>query len=198
MDNSFETQVKLKTNSELLEIIENKNKYQLEFWEIALQEASNRTLTNDENQKIKITLDEQKKLEETKYLAQIEKDNLPTLYSDKAILLFCILFTPIAGSILFTINLRTIDGARKSIKVILFGIIYTALTILIIFITPKSSIRPLGFFLNILGGFIITIYYGLKFYPKDLRYNNKPIWKPLAFAFLISLILYVPIYFYLN
>ncbi len=109
--------------------------------------------------------------------------NVPLLYSKGAIRAFSLLFSTIFGAVLLSSNIN--DSKRKWI-VIGFGIIYTALTIVIVNLIPSNTFWV--FMFNTAGGLGLTSSFWDKFVGKEIKYRSKPIWK----ALLISIIITIP------
>jgi hypothetical protein len=189
----FKEKLRLLSDSELLEVIKSKDDYQEDFWNLAILDAEKRGLKSKCD---KILDDINKKkvvLEKVKQKKQTYDSNRPELYSEKAIIAFSLFFSSIAGAILFSQNLKTLNKEGRD-KVIAFGILYFVGLIVLAYIIPSKSLQGLSYILNIAGGYIITIYFGGKYYPENLDYKNKKIWKALAVAILISAILFGIIY----
>jgi hypothetical protein len=182
--NEFQERIDLLSNAELLKVIRSKDDYQEKFWLLAIENAKKRGLSNEikdiiaEIQKIKIDK-EQERLEKLK-----KEASLVELYSERAIISFSVLFTSIAGSILFANNLKKLNR-EGSDTVLIFGFSYTIGLIILIYALPFQTLNSMGYLLNILGGFIINIHYGSKYYPENLEYKNKKTWKALLVALLI-------------
>ncbi len=149
--NEFQEKIDLLSNSELLKVIRAKEDYQIEFWQMAIENAKKRGLENEIKD---ITLEIQKKKIENEIVQKqkIEKESsLIELYSDRAIITFSILFTTIAGSILFSYNLKKL-GKEGSDTILAFGFIYTIGILIMMYALPFQSLNSIGFLLNILGG----------------------------------------------
>ncbi|HCW07164.1 MAG TPA: hypothetical protein DGG95_07355, partial [Cytophagales bacterium] len=108
----------------------------------------------------------------------------PLLYSKGAIRVFSILFSVIFGAVLLSFN---INDTKRKLIVIVFGIIYTALTAFIVNLMPSNIFWT--YLLNIAGGLGLTTTFWDKFIGKEIKYRAKPIWIPL----IISIIITVPI-----
>lgn len=113
-----------------------------------------------------------------------EKSNdLPAYYSNRAVYFFSIFFSVIFGAVLLATNIWDNKTARWN--VIGFGVLYTlaAVTILNVFaITSVWSIL-----INAIGGSILAGYFWNKYLGSSMKYQTKPIWKPLLISLLISL-----------
>jgi hypothetical protein len=69
--------------------------------------------------------------------------------------------------------------------VIGFGIIYTAVSIIILNLIPPNSFYV--FLLNTAGGLGLTSTFWDKYVGKETKYRAKPIWKPLIISIIITI-----------
>lgn len=115
------------------------------------------------------------------------ENNLPKIYSKKAILGFSIFLSTLFGGVLLYQNL--IDAKKKKEAYIVLGIsiLLTAITIIIVNIPeePKSS---LAYLCGLGGGSLLSYYFVPKYFPNEEQYQKKPIWKPLIIALVIVVI----------
>jgi hypothetical protein len=193
----FNEKLRISSDTELLEVIKSKDDYQKEFIDLAIIEAEKRGLKSQCDKILDKLNYKKSELEKVKQKHEILDSNLPVLYSEKAIIAFSLFFSSIAGAILFSQNLKTLNKEGRD-KVIAFGILYFVGLIVLAYIIPSKSLQGLSYILNIAGGYIITIYFGGKYYPENLDYKNKKIWKALAVAILISAILFGLVYLTLT
>jgi peptidoglycan/LPS O-acetylase OafA/YrhL len=112
------------------------------------------------------------------------ENNLPKIYSKRAILGFSIFLSVLFGGVLLYQNL--IDVKKKKEACIVLGI-SIVLTIITIFIgsfqeSPKSSY---AYLCGLLGGCLLSYYFVPKYFPNEEQYPKKPIWKPLIVAVII-------------
>lgn len=115
----------------------------------------------------------------------IVKDlNAPAYYSQQAIWAFSTFFTVIFGAVLLYINLK--GNKRGQWTVIGFGIVYTALAILLLINIARNTGITLT--VNAMGGFILTQLFWDKYVGEETKYRTKPILIPL----LISLLIVIP------
>jgi hypothetical protein len=177
----FHEKIRLLSDNELLDVIKSKNDYQEEFWKLAVIDAEKRGLKTKCDKIIESFNKQKVKVDNTEQKRQHIDSNSLELYSDKAIISFSIFFSSIAGAILFSQNLKTMKKEGRD-SVITFGILYYIGILILVFISPSETYKSLAYFLNIAGGFIITIYFGSKYYPENLEYKNKKIWKALLIA----------------
>ncbi|WP_017732109.1 hypothetical protein [Nafulsella turpanensis] len=95
---------------------------------------------------------------------------------------FSTFFTVIFGAVLLATNI----GDRKAKWVVIgFGILYTALAIIVINQLPQSSAITLA--INAAGAVMLTEFFWKKYVGNKTRFRRKPIWKPLIISVLITI-----------
>ncbi len=114
-------------------------------------------------------------------------ENSPTLYSDRVIYVFSILFSVIFGGILFSINLKELNNKKGIFPVITFSLLYTALSIYILNLINANSGGSLIF--GAIGALIINKIFWNKYIGKETLYHKKSYKKPL----IIALVIFVPL-----
>jgi len=170
--------VKKNTNTELAQIIRNQNSETEEKVAAALIELQSRGIeTNDYSQMIESIKNNEPKLDE----------NAPTLYSDRVIYTFSILFSVIFGGILFARNLKEVDNKTGIYPVIIFSVLYTALSIYLLNLINAGTGGT--FVLGALGAIIINNLFWNKYIGKGRLYHKKSYRKPL----IIALAIFTPI-----
>ena len=149
-------------------------------------------------EKVTAALNELKKrgIETTDYLEIIESikksepqpdENAPTLYSDRVIYTFSILFSVIFGGILFAINLKEVHKRKGIYPVIIFSVLYTALSIYILNLIDVGTYATLA--LGAIGALILNTVFWNKYIGKGIKYNKRSYRKPL----IIALAIFTPI-----
>lgn len=167
-----------KETSELAEVVKNKNSETAEKVNAALNELKNRGIEAENYVEI---------IEKSKKPTQEPDENSPILYSDKVIWVFSILFSVIFGGILLAINLKEVDKKKGIMPVIVFSIIYTALSI---YILNLNKIGTGGVLIACaIGALILNELFWKKYIGKGIVYHRKSFVKPL----IIALIIFVPI-----
>jgi hypothetical protein len=184
-----------KSEEGLMDYVNNFKKYTPEAITAAVDELERRgtTFTDQELTEIRTKLENRKNVqneEDNPFVASnawkqdvVMDPNAPLLYSKRAIRAFSFLFSTIFGAVLLSCNIN--DSKRKWI-VIGFGIIYTALTVVIANLIPSNTFWVL--LLNTAGGLGLTSTFWDKFVGKETKYRSKAIWK----ALLISIIITIP------
>lgn len=113
------------------------------------------------------------------------ENNLPKIYSKKAILGFSILMSTLFGGILLYQNLIDIKKKKEAYIVLGLSILITIVTMVIVNIPeePKSS---LAYVCGIGGGSLLSYYFVPTYFPDEEQYPKKQIWKPLIIAVTIT------------
>ena len=116
------------------------------------------------------------------------ENNLPKIYSSKAILGFSVFMSSLFGGILLYINLRNLKKNKEANIVLVISIILTLLTYFVMSIpeNPKSS---LAYLCGFIGGGILSYFLVPKYIPNEEDFPKKQIWKPLIIAVLIVIVL---------
>jgi hypothetical protein len=125
------------------------------------------------------------------------------IYSKWAILGFSVFFSPVVGSVLLMLNLRTTGNKKAGYLVLLFGIAYkviTGLLLSLIIPPPKANATIQEFLSNpkliyyslavdLLGAAILTEYFFKKYIPNSNSYERKGIGIPLLVIFGLTMLL---------
>ncbi len=169
-----------KETSELAEVIRNKNSESEDKVNAALNELKMRGIETENYNEI---------VETTKKAVQKPDDSSPILYSDKVIWTFSILFSVIFGGILFAINLKEVDKRKGIMPVIIFSVLYTALSIYILNLTKAKAGIGGPFLTGAIGALILNKLFWKKYIGKGIVYHKKSFIKPL----IIALIIFIPL-----
>ena len=164
--------------SELAEVIKNKHSESEEKVEAALKELKIRGIETENYQEI---------IETDKKEIQKPDENSPTLFSDKVIYIFSILFSVIFGGILFAINLKEVGQKRGIYTVIIFSVLYTTLSIYILNALKTGTGGTL--IMGAIGALILNEFFWKKYIGKGIVYHKKSFVKPL----IIALIIFIPL-----
>jgi hypothetical protein len=203
----FNSPLSNKSEAELLERIENRQKYMPETVQAAIAELQQRGhLFTDEELKI-YNEDIQAKLQNAGLEKRtggifnrdynyniVEDPDAPLLYSRRAIYLFSLFGGALFGSILLAINSRKIEKAKRgTIWILLFGVVFATLQYIL------SDYVNLGSAFSVICGITaaLSIDYFLwrPFIGTATFYRVRPIWVPLTILILLGgLILWSIIY----
>ncbi len=194
--NSFTAKMSKKSNGELETIFDEKSKYTEEAVQAVIWELENRSLIEkteilyqDPEKVVQLTKVTSTKETQEKNESPFEELVLPVLYSQKAIQGFTIFFTTIFGAVLLMRNLKEMNKPKAAIQVLVFGIVYTLFSIILLNYLPKMFFITLIF--NLIGYAVLSEFFWNKNLGKELAYNKKKIWKPL---FISTLILFLVVF----
>ena len=109
----------------------------------------------------------------------------PMIYSKRVIYVFSIFFSSIFGGILLMQNLKDIGKKKEANVVLLVSILLTVSTIIIANIIKGRSIALIC---NIGGAAVLSEYFYKKYFPDEIDYEKKKIWKPLIIGIVVSVI----------
>ncbi|MCR8559474.1 hypothetical protein KXD93_17585 [Mucilaginibacter sp. BJC16-A38] len=197
MDENFKFRATMKSDEELHEYVDNREKYLPESVESAVEELQNRgvVFSDEELKVIAEDMQARRELAGTPPTSpslfafsdinnQIDDPDAPEFYSKRAIYVFSILFSVLFGSIMLAINVAKTPKSSRAALVALFGLGYTALTIVIaeLLNLPAGA----GIVISILGGYILNAFFWNKFIGNDTLYRLKPIWVPLTIGLVIA------------
>ena len=194
--NSFTAKMSKKSNGELETIFDEKSKYTEEAVQAVIWELENRSLIEkteilyqDPEKVVQLTKVTSTKETQEKNESPFEELVLPVLYSQKAIQGFTIFFTTIFGAVLLMRNLKEMNKPKAAIQVLVFGIVYTLFSIILLNYLPKMFFITLIF--NLIGYAVLSEFFWNKNLGTELAYNKKKIWKPL---FISTLILFLVVF----
>jgi uncharacterized membrane protein YidH (DUF202 family) len=116
------------------------------------------------------------------------ENNLPKIYSKKAILGFSIFLSTLFGGVLLYQNLIDVKKKKEAYIVLGVSIVLTIITIVIGALqeNPKSSY---AYLCGLAGGCLLSYYFVPKYFPNEEEYPKKAIWKPLIIAVIIVVVL---------
>lgn len=198
MDDNFNLRAALKSDDELHNCIDNREKYLPESVEAAVAELQSRGVEFSEEELRVITEDMQARrdLAETPSVGfgafnSRDKNNLvedpeaPALYSRSAIYVFSVLFSVLFGSVMLAINISKTPNRNKAIWVVLYGLGYTIATILIGLNFNLNS--SFSIVLGIAGAYLMEALFWNRYIGNSTLYRKRPIWIPLIIALAIAI-----------
>ncbi|MFL1013603.1 hypothetical protein [Flavisericum labens] len=194
-ENKFIEKFQHKTDSELEYILENKKSYNEQAVSASIQILKERNGESSElksvekqieTEKEKKEIIQRKEVEESKKKNNITDDpNAPELHSKKVIMVFSGLFSTIFGAVLLMYNMKQIENKAGRIQVLIFGILYTIATLVVVNLVNIGGNIALIF--NIAGGGILTEYFWNKFIGKDFEHRKRSWIKPAIISVLITI-----------
>lgn len=194
-ENRFIEKFQHKTDSELEYILENKKGYNEQAIAASIHILKERNGKTPELESVEseIKIEKEKKeiarektFEEHKKKNNITDDpNAPELHSKKVIMVFSGLFSTIFGAVLLMYNMKQTDNQTGRIQVLIFGILYTIITLVVVNLLKIGGNIALIF--NIAGGGILTEYFWNKFIGKEFQHRKRSWIKPAIISVLITI-----------
>lgn len=184
--------MRLKSNKELKTILKKKNDYTQEAIQAVIWEMENRNLIDKSDVLYKNTFKENNQIDtDEKNLDNNENPSkeliLPVLYSKRAIQGFTIFFTTIFGAVLLMYNLKEMNKLKERNQVLIFGIVFTIISAILLNYLPKMIFTTLLF--NLIGYAVLIEFFWKNNIEKELEYAKKEVWKPLTISIIILLLL---------
>lgn len=190
MDEKFKYLASRRSDAELYERINNREKYLPETVEASVAELQARGEIFEDDVLAAISADMDARRQNAEAPAtnsgmfnnadkaqQVEDPDAPDFYSKRAIYAFAILFSVLFASIMFAVNVGKTDRKVNIIWVLLFGFAFTVVEIMIAFTVSASF--GLALIFGIIGAYIINYFMWPSFLGKSALYRVKPIWIPL-------------------
>ncbi len=166
------------SDNELAKIIRDSQTEQKDKVSAALNELKNRGIEPDNYSQI---------LERKEDIQPKPDENSPTLYSKRLIYTFAILFSVIFGGIMLAINLKAVNNKKGIYPVIIFSVLYFALSI---YILEQMNAGTSGtLVLGAIGALILNNVFWNKYIGKETLYHKKSYVKPL----IIALSIFIPL-----
>lgn len=180
MENSFSKTMHNKSDAELQNILDNKDEYTLEAIHAVVWEMENRGLLK----KGTYILEEPTLEEPIKEPKEVDQEkNVPVLYSKASIFGFTIFFSTIFGAVLLMLNFSRLGYYKARNQVLVFAIVYTFLSVLMISILPANYLSSLA--INVLGYLVLSEVFWNRILGKEMVYEKKSIRNPLAVSILL-------------
>ncbi len=198
MDDNFKSRATLKSDEELHNCINNREKLLPETVEAAVEELQKRGTAFSEEELKVITEDMQARRDQAKSGAkssgmfnrndkdfQVEDPEAPSFYSKGVIFGFSILFSVLFGAVMLAINISKTQYRQKAVWVVLFGLVYVIASVLL----AQNLGSTFSFLLIIFGAYLLQALFWNRYIGNSTLYRAKPIKIPL----IIGLCIYVPI-----
>ena len=195
-ENHFSSKMADKSEAELRDYVDNREKFQEAAVQAAIWELEKRELAGEDIKELEKKIEQEKVIKKETYekeqgLKYITDDpNAPLIYRDKFITVFGVLFSVLAGGILIAINFSKLGKRNLILPVIFVSLIYTILQGYLLSLIDTTG---LTFVFSFLGMFLLENLFWKKHVDKELQYRKRPIWG----AIIVALVFWVPI-IYLN
>ena len=199
MDDNFAFRATLRSDAELQNSIDNREKFLPETVEAAVKELQTRGVVFDDEELRVIAEDMQARREmakgtKTNYSVfsnrdqnnLIEDPDAPLLYTRRAVYIFSFLFSTLFGSILMAMNVAKTDRPGRAVWVVLYGIVYT---LIIVFLSASANMGPaFSVVTAIAGAYGLELFFWNRFIGSETLYRARPIWVPLIIGLVIAAI----------
>jgi len=193
--NRFLKKFESKSDSDLERIVNDKETF-VEQARIAaieiLKERNRQTESTLKAENEMIIAEERKVVAQQKLVEQEEKNscvtddpNAPELYSKRVIVIFTAMFATIFGTVLMMHNLKEVGNIKARTQVLVFGILYTITSILII--NALNTQTNVAILLNFCGAAILTEFFWDKHLGKRIKYRKRSWVKPAIISVLITI-----------
>lgn len=113
----------------------------------------------------------------------VDNENVPVLYSRKAIYFFTVFCSVFFGGTLMFLNLRKLRNKLGQIIVAIYTILYGVISFTILAQFERSTILTL--IVSMIGSFPLYNFFWEKYVGRATEYKPKPIWIPLIIALVI-------------
>lgn len=123
--------------------------------------------------------------EEKKKSFVTDEPEAPELHSKRVITMFAAIFSTIFGAVLMMHNFKEVGNNKAKNKVLVFGVLYTIASILIINALNIQS--NLAVVLNLGGAAILTEFFWNKQLGKEIKYRKRSWVKPAIISVIITI-----------
>jgi hypothetical protein len=192
---------------ELLERVENRQKYMPETIEASITELQYRKYEFSEEELKVVNEDIQalranaalvgnaKGLFSREYKNVIVQDpDAPRLYSRMVVKLFTVLFGALFGSIMMAMNLNNFGKSKEAVWALLFGVGFTTVQYVVLSHVP-GSVSSIQVVFGFIGAYLIDFLFWKPYIGYATFYRKRPTWVPLIIALVfVSLIIASIIY----
>ena len=191
-ENRFLKKFEYKSDSELERIINDKETF-VEQARIAaieiLKERNGQTESTKKAeaemksaQERKVAAQQKAEEEEKKKSFVTDDPEAPELHSKRVITMFSAIFSAIFGAVLMMHNFKEVGNSKARNQVLVFGILYTIASILII-----NALNIQAIALNFTGAAILTEFFWNKQLGKEIKYRKRSWIKPAIISVIITI-----------
>lgn len=197
MDENFRFLASARTDEELRERVNNREKYLPETVEASVDELKTRGVDfSDEELKV-IAEDMQARRDmatagdgnpggfyRTDKHLHTEDPDAPEYYSKRIIVVFSILFSVLFGSVMLAINIIKKQGTGKAILVVLYGLAFIAV---VAYIASNYNINTgIAIIAGYVGAYTMEVLFWNRYIGAAALYRPKPFWIPLIIGLALS------------
>lgn len=192
-----------RSDEELMERVDNREKYMPETIEASLAELQRRGKEFSDEELRYIHEDIQARRTNAESISGmvgifnseyknviVEDPDAPLMFSTRAIYLFTFLTSPLFGSIMMALNLSKLGKGNAVAGVVLFGFGFTFLGAIL-----AGNMGPAQILVGLAGAYCLNYLFWRPFIGFSTYYRARPIWVPLIIALiLISMVILAVIY----
>jgi hypothetical protein len=198
MDLKFKVTASDKSDAELLNCIENREKYLPETIEASVSELQYRghAFTDDELRVINEDIQAHREnaalggRRSWNYKNNIVEDpDAPEFYSRRVVYAFAFIFGALFGSIMMAININKTNNPVRMLWVLLFGFAFTIFQIVIVECTGSGS--SVGIIFSLVGAIILESFFWNRFIGNDTFYRAKKFWAPLIIGLVMATLIVI-------
>jgi len=206
MEPNFIFLASARSNEELTERIDNRQKYLPESVEASLAELQSRgNEFSDEELKVinedvqahranALMVTSNPSLFNTDYKNTIVEDpDAPLMYSRRVIYLFAFLFGALFGSIMMAMNISKTEKKNEAYLAVLFGIGFTALQIYFISKVSSNSGGSYGYLGGLISAYCLNYIFWKNFIGYSTFYRARAFWIPLIIALVFCALVFAAI-----
>jgi len=185
-----------RSDEELMERVDNRQKYMPETIEASLAELQRRGKAFSDEELRYIHEDVQARRSHAEAITGrvgifnseyknviVEDPDAPRMYSIRAIYLFTFLTSPLFGSIMMAMNLSKLGKGNAVAGVVLFGFGFTILGTVLI-----GSMGPAPLIIGLAGAYCLIYLFWRPYIGFGTFYRARPIWVPLIIALILTTI----------
>lgn len=197
MDDNFKHLASTRTDDELNERVNSREKYLPETVEASVEELQHRGHSFTEEELEVISEDIQARREQanawtgfdnlfnnTEKIKQVADPDAPAFYTKRAIYIFSIVFSVLFGSILLAINVSKTPKRVNAIFVVLYGLAFTIAEVMLAErIHLNTGFAIIG---GIIGSYPLNYFFWRSYLGNSSLYRAKSIWIPLIVGIVIS------------
>ncbi|HVW14887.1 MAG TPA: hypothetical protein VHB54_13715 [Mucilaginibacter sp.] len=196
MDLNFQYAASRRSDEELQERIDRREKYLPDTIEASLAELQNRGHVFTEEE-LRVIHEDIEAHRNNAYLATgtpgffssndkaviVEDPDAPSFYSRRNIFIFAFLFGTLFGSIMLAMNINKTANPARMVGVLFFGFFYTIFQAVVVEATGSNAINLA---LLVIGAVILQSFFWKRYIGDTTFYRVRPIWVPLVIAILLS------------
>jgi len=200
MDDNFKFRASMRSDEELRERVDNREKYLPETVEASVEELKIRGVefSEDEDRVIAEDMQAQRDIvaaanSNSGGFNRVDKalytddPDAPEYYTKRIIVIFSMLFSVFFGSIMMAVNLSKTQNAAKAVLAVLYGFAFTAVVAII---AANYNINTgIAIISGYVGAYTMELLFWNRYIGATTVYRPKPFWIPLIIGLSLSVAL---------